>query len=92
VKLIYDINYLKGYEFVYHSKDTSKTTVRLAAHAVVYQERGNNTAQLIGIDYTPMRDVDLTADRKDTINVYFTDPYYDPDKKLQIEYSVFECE
>ncbi len=91
-KLIYDINYLVGYEFVYQSKDPSKTTVRLATHTVVYRERKNNTAQLIGIDYTPMMDVDLTDFRDDTISVYFNVPYYDPEKILQIEYTVFECE
>jgi hypothetical protein len=74
-KLVNDINYLVGYEFVYDYRDTSKTAVLLAAQAVVYQERSNNTAQFIGIDYTPMMDVDLIADMKYTIIVFFSDPY-----------------
>lgn len=59
---------------------------------MIYRERTSNTAQLIGIDYSPMMDVDLTADRQDTINVYFSEPFCDQNKRLKIEYTIYECE
>jgi hypothetical protein len=90
--MVYENGYLKELKFTCQIPDSSDTMIKdLSIHVVLYAEGKNNIAYLTGIESGTWRGIDIFSGKSEEFIRKFTEPYYDPNKKIKINFTVFSC-